>query len=169
MDFEFSPIVPSDFRGSVKLISGDNTQLLPNISYLISRERNSILDVFEIRFEYHCSPFRQALILEEYLAVGYEEYFYLYDLKQDLNLVAIKMDGYFSHLYFDSDSFYISSAGSIYCVTKKGSILWINTNFGVDGVLIKNFDNGKIFGTGEWDPPGGWRDFILDKVDGRLL
>lgn len=169
MDFEFSPIVPSEFKGSVKLISGDNTQVLLNISYLIWREGNSIQDVFEIRFEYHCSPFRQAFILEECLAVGYEEHFYLYDLKQDLNLTTIKMDGYFSKLYFDFDSFYVSSASSIYRVTKNGSIVWINTNLGIDGVLINRFDNGKIFGSGEWDPPGRWRDFILNKVDGSLI
>ena len=39
----------------------------------------------------------------------------------------------------------------------------------MDGVIIHDFYENKILGSGEWDPPGGWRDFTLDKQTGTLI
>jgi hypothetical protein len=169
MNFEFLQTVPAEFHGPVRLISGAGSSSFSGIEYVITAKNESEISIFEIRYEYHCSPFKGAMIEDNVLAVGHEEFFYLYDLKNDTTLATIKMDGYFCHLYFNNDLFYVTSAGSVYCIDKEGHEIWLNSNVGIDGVLINEFVDGKIYGMGEWDPPGGWREFTLDQRSGKSL
>ena len=122
--------------------------------------------VFEIRYEYHCSSFKEALIVDTILAVGHEEHFYLFDLTTNTNILRLKMNGYFGHLYLNDNYFYVADAGGLYCIDKFGKTRWENSNLAIDGVIVNNITDNKIFGSGEWDPPGGWRDFTLDKHSG---
>jgi hypothetical protein len=63
----------------------------------------------------------------------------------------------------------VTDAGGLYCINKSGGITWKNANLGIDGVIINDIMDGKIHGSGEWDPPGGWRDFILEEDTGRII
>ncbi|MEO6721779.1 MAG: hypothetical protein ABIN67_15640 [Ferruginibacter sp.] len=76
------------------------------------------------------------------------------------------MEGYFGRLYLNKKYFYVADACGLYCIDKSGTILWKNNNLAIDGVIINDFAKDKIFGSGEWDPPGGWREFILDEQIG---
>ena len=143
--------------------------MLNNQAYLIIKSDDHSTSVFEIKYEHHCSSFRQALIVDNLLAVGYEEYFYLFDLTAKKVLLRLKLEGYFGHLYYDTDSFYIADAGGLYCMHKNASICWHNNGLAIDGVIIKEFTENKITGSGEWDPPGGWRNFILDRHTGVII
>jgi len=51
----------------------------------------------------------------------------------------------------------------------QGEIIWVNNSLGIDGVIIEKFDTDKIYGSGEWNPPGGWRDFVLDINTGKYF
>jgi hypothetical protein len=106
--------------------------------------------------------------IDNILAVGFEENFYLFDTATKTNILNLKMEGYFGHLYFNEDLLYIADANGIHCIDKTASIIWHNNNLGIDGVIINEFTNSKILGSGEWDPPDGWRDFILDKQTGLV-
>jgi hypothetical protein len=50
-----------------------------------------------------------------------------------------------------------------------GTVLWTSPELGVDGVLVSQVSATVIEGQGEWDPPGGWRDFRVDLNRGELL
>ena len=63
----------------------------------------------------------------------------------------------------------MADAGGLFCINKAGTTLWRNKNLAMDGVIIHDFYENKILGSGEWDPTGGWRDFTLDKQTGRLI
>lgn len=108
-------------------------------------------------------------LLDKVLGVGHEENFYLFDLETKTNLVSIKIEGYFSHVYLIDKLFYVAGANGLYCLDNMGKIIWMNLNLGIDGVVIENFDNEVIFGAGEWDPPNGWRKFRLNKLTGELI
>ena len=66
-------------------------------------------------------------------------------------------------LYYDSDLFYVAYAFGLYCIDKGASVCWQNNNLVIEHVVINEVLENKILGSGEWHPPGGWRDFILDK------
>ena len=169
MNFIFSNDLIDSVNLQPILISGPDSQEFSNKEYLILYQNGNAEYLFEIRYEYHCSPFKEAMRVDNILAVGFEEYFYLFDLVTKTNILKLKMEGHFGHLYFNEDLFYIADSAGINCINKNASIIWQNKNLGIDGVIINDFTNGKIAGSGEWDPPGGWRNFILDKQTGSLI
>ncbi len=86
-----------------------------------------------------------------------------------MNILRLEMEGYFGYIYEDGDVMYVADAGSLHCINHKGDVLWQNANLGIDGVVIHEIDQDKIFGDGEWDPPGGWISFVLDKQTGKEI
>ena len=168
MNFIFSNDIPSSVHLKPILISGTDSIQFVGRKFLILDQDGETKSLFEIRYESHCSPFKQAMIIDNILAVGFEEYFYLFDTTIQLNILKLKMNGYFGHLYYNNELLYITDSGGVFCIGKAGSLIWHNNNLGIDGVIINEFTNDKIFGSGEWDPPGGWRDFTLDKQTGLM-
>ena len=168
MNFIFSKDLFESVNLESILISGPDSLNFTNKEYLILDSNGEAQGLFEIRYQAHCSPFKEAMIIDHILAVGFEGYFYMFDIISKSNMLKLKMEGYFGHLYFNKDLFYVADSAGIYCINKNASIIWQNKNLGIDGVIINDFTNGKIFGSGEWDPPGGWRDFILDQQTGII-
>jgi hypothetical protein len=169
MNLRFAPDVPEDFIQEPILISGIKSKDFDGLEYLLVQEGNITRNVFEIRYEHHCSPFKQGMIRGRQVAVGHKGFFYLFDLSLKKNLLILEMQGYFGHMYLNDEHFYISDSASIHCVNHEGKVVWQNTNLGIDGVIVEKFQGGKIYGSGEWDPPGGWIDFILEEKTGIKL
>ena len=168
MTLTFVDKIPDDFRLEPILISGLDSINLNGQEFLILDQLDNGKICFEIKYEYHCSPFKEAIIIENLLAVGHENFFFLFDLKTETNILRLEMEGYFGNIYFDHELFFVTDACGLYCVDKKASILWQNKTLGIDGVIVNDFTNDSIFGSGEWDPPGGWQNFILDKQTGAV-
>jgi hypothetical protein len=157
-----------DYKTDVILISG-----LDSVDYsgrqILSIDSNNEIRFYEIKYEYHCSPFKSAVLTDNILLVGFEEYFYMFDTVKNKNLLSLKLFGYFGHFYQNDNLIYVADATGIHCINIGGSVQWRNDELGLDGVEIKEFDTKNIYGTGEWDPPGGWIDFILDKQTGEKI
>ena len=168
MKFTFLPDTPETHLKPI-LISGEASRNLWNVTYIKYEEEEEIKAVFEIRYDCHCSPFSQVMIEQGVLAVGYEECFYLFSLSENKSLLILELHGYFGHLYHHENCFYVADSGGLYRIDEAGAILWHNSNLGIDGVIINDFTDNTITGQGEWDPPGGWRDFVLDKQTGMLI
>jgi hypothetical protein len=166
MSFEFVDQKPQNCKGECPVISGEESLKFEQREYLILRKNGEVTGTYEIRYEYQCSPFKEAELIDGVLAVGYQEHFYLFDLEKSLNILTLKMSGYFGHIYLNEDLIYVADSSGIYCLDSKGERIWQNINLGIDGVLIHDFGDSKIYGSGEWDPPGGWIDFVLDLKTG---
>lgn len=170
MHFRFTPDVPNGFHEQdVNIISGNDSLQFDNYEYLVCRKDSTITNVFRINYEYHCSPFKEALLIDDILAVGHEQHFYLYNLQTNTNILRLKVDGYFGHLYHHNGLLYIADACGIHCMDKAGKLFWANDNLAIDGVTIHKFEQDKIYVSGEWDPPGGWRNAILDLATGKII
>ena len=165
MELEFYELYPDFIANTPVLISGKESETLGQNAYVFGEDEQRTV-VYEIRYEYHCSPFRQAEFIGDMLAVGHEEHFYLFDTATNTNLLRLKMDGYFGSFKVDGNHIYVADSESIFCLSHDGSIKWHTPELGIDGVIIHDITDGKITGSGEWDPPGGWRDFVLDQVNG---
>jgi len=166
--FAFSKKLPDSFNKPI-IISGPDSANDPNHEYILLKENDIIQKVFEIKYLTSGGPYKEALIFYKLLVVGHYQFLYLYDLMDNSNILRLELYGYFGHLYIHDNKLFVADAGGIYCLNNKGKIIWKNESLGIDGVFISKFDEGKIYGSGEWDPPGGWRDFILDKNNGRNL
>lgn len=164
---EFTDTIPNDISMEPVLISGSASIYYAGKEYLILSDHDIVTGVYEIKYQVHCSPFKQALLIDNLLAVGHEEHFYLFSINTNQNLLRLKLDGYFGHLYFDKDLFYVADATGLHCIDKNGNVCWANAELGIDGVIINEFTDNKISGSGEFDPPGGWKDFLIDRTTGN--
>ena len=130
MNFKFLKSLPDYAVQKPILISGKQSVMFSETEYL-SIEQNDIVTFYEIKYEYHCSPFRDVMIESNVLTVGFEEHFYLFDLINEKNILSLKMNGYFGHLYFYENLFYVADACGIHCVDANGTIIWQNPNLGL--------------------------------------
>jgi hypothetical protein len=169
MNYTFTDKIPDEIDCDPILISGADSKEFNRTAYLILTEMGTKPKVFEIKYESHSGPFKEAIAYTNLLAVGHEETFYLFDLNNKTNLLNLKMVGYFGHLYLDNEQFYVADANGLYCIDSTANVQWYNDGIAIDGVIIDEFTEDRIYGSGEWDPPGGWREFILDKKTGVLL
>ncbi len=169
MEFEFTETLPQNYATEIRIISGSDSLDLNGKEYLLIKNEQAMVSIFEIRYEYHCSPFKEALITGNILAVGHEEHFYLYDLDNNDTFYKLKVSGYFGHLYFNDNLFFVTDASGIHCIDKAGMVTWTNESLAMDGVIINNFEGDQIYGSAELDPPGGWEDFVISLSTGKVI
>lgn len=155
---------PSDYNNkhASTLISGDESQVYPKITYLLIKDA-----LYEIKYKEQGGPFKKALMHEHILAVGHQSNFYLFNTSTQQNILTLSLEQYFGNIYFQNELFYIADSAGLYCINLEGKILWHNGKLGSDGVMIHDFQEGKIYGTGEWDTAGGWEEFIIELDTGK--
>lgn len=166
MTIEFLDDIPDDTNLKPVLISGSTSAYYSNQKYLGVINGHTVTGLYEIKYQAHCNPFKEALLVDNLFAVGHEEHFYLFNIVTNQNVLRLKMNGYFGHLYFNAELFYVTDASGLHCIDKTGNIRWSNLGLAIDGVIINEFTGDKIMGRGELDPPGGWEDFSIDKATG---
>jgi len=167
MEIEFINSIPKNYKGSTILISGESSIYLNKRQFLSLSDGGKILNIYEIKYEYQCSPFKQTQILKNIIAIGHEEHFYLFDIINSIQITVLKLSGYFGEIYLNDGLIYIADANGLHCVKQNGTLIWTNNELGIDGVIINNFIDSEIHGIGEWNPPGGWEEFVIDKETGE--
>lgn len=118
------------------------------------------------------SCFRDVRCVGELVYIGYGRQVAVFSTTSE-TLASHSLDGYFGHLFAASDlsspdlgsSVLVASASELLRFD-DGQLLWRKSELGVDGVIIQRVQDGRIFGAGEWDPPGGWKPFQLDLASG---
>jgi len=169
MKIEFIKNFPENFSETPILISGESSIEFNGKQFLSLIKEDGKLNIYEIRYEYHCSPYKQAEVLNNIGIVGHEAHCYLFDINNKTQCTILKLSGYFGHIYIDDQFIYVADANGLYCLNQEGTILWSNNKLGIDGVIINDFGKNEISGSGEWDPPGGWEDFTIDKKTGKKI
>ena len=167
--FAFTKKIPDNYFEKPILISGKESENEAGQEFILLKQDDKIQKVFEIRYTTSCGPYKESVIFNNIIIACHHEFLYMYDMVQDINIRRIKLQGYFGHLYINKDKLYVTDATGVFCFNGIGRMLWHNGELGIDGVFISDFDNNKISGSGEWDPPGGWKDFTLDIETGRSL
>ena len=167
MSFTFALDPPSASHKDPVLISGDESRLHTSKVYVLHWEQDELTAVFEIRYDYHVVSFKQAELIDQMLVVGHESHLYVFDIQRLKSLLVLKMEGYFCNLYTSEKVFYATDAQGVYAIDKTGKILWTSPTLGIDGVIIEELTSTQIVGSGEYDPPGGWINFVIDKRTGQ--
>ncbi len=119
--------------------------------------------------------FKDARIAHGMAYIGYGQHVFVVDLALR-ELTGYALDGYFCRLSALDEgcasaplAMLATSASEVLAFSRSGALAWRQTGLGADGVLIVDAANGVLRGAGEWDPPGGWRDFTLALATGDIL
>ena len=114
------------------------------------------------------SPFTDAVGWGERVFVGFEDALYVIDPKARVGS-SISLASYFQAFYATADLLVVASGRELLRLSRSGEILWRAPDLAVDGVIVRSVDKGLIHGEGEWDPPGGWRAFVLRLDSGERV
>ena len=151
----------------VNLFESDNNAEL-NCEFVRVKESNSYNPIINLKIQSDYSPtFKQSDIVNGIILVGYGEKFAMFDLNKNEKLTELHFDGYFSEFNVDGDDVFVASDCELINLTLDGKTKWRTENLGIDGVVIHEVSSLKINGSGEWDPPGGWEDFEIDRKTGK--
>lgn len=81
--------------------------------------------------------------------------------------ISEKGDDYFSGFWHDGEVLIVVSGTGLVRIDPQGDVRWRNHGLGIDGVVLESVTPTTIKGSGEWDPPGGWRTFQISARTGR--
>ena len=139
-------------------------------SYVCVSDADRPFLVIELSFkqdESYC--FSETLEWAGHIAIGWGHCVYIIDPYSAKECASISLDGYFGSFHATTDRLLVASASRVLCILTNLSIAWKSPEVGIDGVVISGIEGSLIAGKGEWDPPGGWKDFKLDIRTGAQL
>jgi hypothetical protein len=110
---------------------------------------------------------QDAIIWHGTLCIGFGDDVHLVSLT-DRSVVTIPLHGYFDGLHPSDEFLLIASQDRVFRIAPDRALTWTSDFVAVDGVIISDIEPDRITGSGEWDPPGGWRDFVLDTTTGAV-
>ena len=110
----------------------------------------------------------QALIWGEWIALGFGERVYLVSLRA-ADARTIPLPGYFQDFHPRDEFLIILSGSGLTRIEPDGTVAWQRDSLAIDGTSVDRIVDGVIHGSGEWDPPGGWRRFAIRVRDGQLI
>jgi hypothetical protein len=147
-------------------ISVGRTSNSPDTCILVERHEQPFarIDIDD----WHVGPFTDAVIWKRYVVIGFGEWVYLVD-PSTREKHSFQCDGYFGHLYPLEEFVLVASADDLFSINENAELVWRSTGLAIDGVVVNHVENGVIYGEGEWDPPGDWREFKLSLADGQSI
>jgi hypothetical protein len=123
------------------------------------------LDLYP-RTDGDCHPFDEVLVWNDLIVIGFGSRVFFVNLKSR-TVKTYEMETYYCCVHPLPGNLLIASAEALRCMDSNGDLLWHNADLGIDGVTVNRVESGLIYGEGEWDPPGGWRPFVLDLRTGQ--
>jgi hypothetical protein len=115
-----------------------------------------------------CFAFEEVCLWSSFVVIGWGHRIYLVEPRTRA-VWAHDLGSYFSHLHPGEHYLLVASAERLFRVEPDGSMLWRTDVLGIDGVVIDHVASGVIRGSGEWDPPGGWRPFQVSLSCGQRV
>jgi hypothetical protein len=111
--------------------------------------------------------FTAAIWWKPWVVIGFGHQVHLIALDGQTT-ISLPLGAYFGSLYAADSYLLVASATSLVCIAPDGAVRWTSGMLGIDGVLIDEVRDGLIYGEGEWDPPGGWREFMVRLESGKI-
>lgn len=113
--------------------------------------------------------FSAELVWEGFVVIGFEDRVCLVD-PFTAEITNFQMEGYFGSFHPGAGYLLLASATRVYRLEPEGRLAWTSQPVGLDGVVLGEItSDGRILGSGEWDPPDGWVPFTLDLESGASL
>lgn len=113
-----------------------------------------------------CFAFEEAIIWRDNLLIGFAGHVHAVSIA-DRSVVTYPLHSYFGHIYPTEDYVLAASADALLRIEPDRTVLWRRPGLGLDGVVVNDPGPPIIRGEGEWDPPGGWRPFVIDAARGE--
>ena len=115
-----------------------------------------------------CFAFEDAIIWQNNIIIGFGSYVYAVSITTHA-VVIIPLSRYYCGFYPTSDYLLIASGERLLRMEPDRSIMWESELLAIDGVVVQEPGPPLIRGEGEWDPPGGWKQFLIFAANGKVV
>lgn len=115
-----------------------------------------------------CHSFEEARVWRKAVVVGFGHSVFFVSL-EDRSVKRIDLGGYFGSFHVDGDILLVASEALLFRLSSDGDVTWRSEELGIDGVMVDRIEDDCIHGQGEWDPPGGWRPFVVSLDSGERI
>lgn len=122
------------------------------------------LDLYQASEETCC--FEEICFWLEFVVIGWGHHIHLVDL-QTKTVATIDLGGYFGSLHPVEQCLLVASDQCLFRIEPDGSVLWRSESLGIDGVTVSVVTEDVVRGSGEWEPPGGWRPYQVSLATGQ--
>jgi len=119
-------------------------------------------------FKPRAAGFERCLVWHEIVLVGLGDHVHMVCIS-DRSTRTLSLGSYFCDFAATDRYLLIASGERLVRIDQERTVVWTSEQLGADGVLVLEASPAVIRGLGEWDPPGGWREFVLDAGSGRRL
>ncbi len=151
----------------VRLGAVSNSLGTPDLFVLVTEDGHPLLRVDHYAASDEIHTFDDAQVWNRRLAVGAGDRLYLVGLDSP-ELRTVELGSYFCSFYEAPEHLLATSAERVIALDRTGHVAWISGQLGIDGVVVQSVADGAITGSGEWDPPGGWRAFNISLESGEV-
>ena len=162
--FQNVTTLAAPWTGMAPLILGDGRCCE---RYLQVEEDGSPSLLFDLRLSQtgECWFHQQAIVWNGVLMIGFAQRVYGVTPAGD-EIGRLELGDYFGGFIAGDDWLLVATAGSVVRIDSRVEAVWKSQRLALDGVVIHAVRDGLIYGDGEWDPPGGWKSFVLNLADG---
>ena len=140
----------------------------PDLYAMVEQDEEPLLKIEIYKNPNEYSAFEAAALWKGFAAIGFGERVYLVNVSSK-QVLEFSLDGYFGQLQANDNQLLVASAQNVVALDPSGVMLWRSDELGIDGVVLYEANANEIRGSGEWGPPGGWKEFRLSASTGRLL
>ena len=82
---------------------------------------------------------------------------------------TVVLESYFAAFCAAKDYLLVASGVELLRLSPRGEVMWRAPKLGIDGVVVNGVEEGLVSGEGEFDPPGGWRPFVVRLDSGKSV
>lgn len=154
----------------IKDLFGINPYSETGCEFVRIKNASTFEPIINLKVESDYSPtFKQSEVVDGMVIIGYGNRFSIFDLKKKKIKINLSFDGYFGSFEVDNREIFVATDSEMINLTFQGIEKWKTDNLGIDGVIISQITETEIIGSGEWDPPGGWESFKLNRKTGKKI
>lgn len=132
----------------------------PGSYVIVEDDEGSPVARIDVHDDRASRAFQEVIVWAGLVVIGFGGSVHLVSVRER-TAKTTPLEGYFGHLYPLAEHLLVADASRLRCFDRSGSMLWCSDDLGIDGVIVSDVVDGTITGAGEWDPPGGWRPFVL--------
>ncbi|XLS30535.1 hypothetical protein ACJD0Z_06845 [Flavobacteriaceae bacterium M23B6Z8] len=151
-----------------KDLFGINSHSESNCEFVRIKKASTFEPLINLKIQSDYSPtFKQSEIVNGIVIIGYGNRFSIFDLNKKEIKVNLSFDGYFGSFRVDNGEIFVATDSELINLNFQGLEKWKAVNLGIDGVVISQITETEVMVNCEWDPPGGWESFTLDRKTGK--
>lgn len=157
-----------NFQSKRIIVSDESSSAFDHLTYVIIENQDTGEELYNLQFnsEHNCSVFRNAIVWNNLVVIGFDNYCYLFNLNKE-EIDSYKLNSFFDSFFTTEKFVLVASLSNINCFNSDAEFLWRSDKLGTESIKIESVENDMIKGHAKWED-SGWKEFQLPLLTGGV-